>query len=151
MAARLAGLRVTAPEGPAAARFFYDEDHVRRDGAVPEPVQGTLSGKGAVPTLDGEAHRVRKGLVVALLMRVDGIASLVDGATAAWDEVVEAWAARDRIVLFEESADVIAGASPGRPRLTGRCRTGMATCGTPSRHRAFLPSERTDRRRGSRR
>jgi fatty-acid peroxygenase len=57
---RLGGLPVTALEGPDAARFLYDEDHVHRSHAVPEPVQATLFGKGAVHTLDGEAHRVRK-------------------------------------------------------------------------------------------
>jgi fatty-acid peroxygenase len=107
---RLMGVRATALEGPAAARFFYDEDHVRRSGAIPEPVQATLFGKGAVHTLDGEAHRVRKAMFVALLMREDGIASLVQRATTAWDDAVKEWARQDRIVLFEESANVIAGA-----------------------------------------
>ena len=107
---RLAGLRATALEGPDAARFFYDEEHVHRAGAIPEPVQATLFGKGAVHTLDGEAHRVRKAMFVALLMRSDGIASLVDRATTAWDDAATEWARRDRIVLFEESANVIAGA-----------------------------------------
>jgi fatty-acid peroxygenase len=33
--ARLGGLPVTAIEGPDAARFLYDEDHVRRAHAIP--------------------------------------------------------------------------------------------------------------------
>ncbi len=107
---RLMGLRATALEGPAAARFFYDEANVRRSRAIPEPVQATLFGKGAMHTLDGEAHRVRKAMFVALLMREDGIASLATSATAAWDEAAEEWARRGRIVLFEESARVLAGA-----------------------------------------
>jgi fatty-acid peroxygenase len=110
VAVRLMGLRATALEGPAAARFFYDEDHVRRSGAIPEPVRGTLFGKGALHSLDGEAHKVRKAMFVALLMRDDGIASLVDGATAAWDDAAKVWARQGRIVLFEESANVLAGA-----------------------------------------
>jgi fatty-acid peroxygenase len=108
--ARLGGLPVTAIEGPDAARFLYDETHVLRSGAIPEPVQGTLFGKGAVHTLDGEAHRVRKAMFVALLMREDGIASLVERATSAWDDAVEEWTRRPRTVLFEESARVLAGA-----------------------------------------
>ena len=107
---RLGGLRVTAIEGPDAARFFYDEDHVRRSASVPEPVQATLFGKGAVHTLDGEAHRVRKAMFVALLMREDGIATLVERATTAWDDAAAAWARRGRIVLLEESANVLTGA-----------------------------------------
>src|SRR4051794_7043449 len=110
VATRLGGLPVTGIEGPDAARFLYDEDHVRRAHAIPEPVQGTLFGKGAVHTLDGEAHRVRKAMFVALLMREDGIASLVERVTAAWDDAVEEWSRRPRIVLFDEAGTVLAGA-----------------------------------------
>ena len=108
--ARLGGLPVTAIEGPDAARFLYDEDHVRRAHALPEPVQGTLFGKGAVHTLDGEAHRVRKSMFVGLLMRADGIDSLVRQVTSAWDHAVDGWIRRPEIVLFDEAAEVIAGA-----------------------------------------
>ena len=107
---RLLGLRATAVEGPDAARFFYDGDHVRRSGAVPEPVQGTLFGKGAVHTLDGRAHEVRKAMFVALLMREEGIATLVEHATTAWDDAAAEWARRGRIVLLEEAANVLTGA-----------------------------------------
>lgn len=108
--ARLGGLLATALEGPDAGRFFYDEDHVRRAQAVPEPVQGTLFGKGAVHSLDGEQHTVRKAMFVALLMREEGVAALVDRLTAAWDDAAAGWARRPEIVLLEESADVITGA-----------------------------------------
>jgi fatty-acid peroxygenase len=106
---RLGGLKVLAIEGPDATRFLYDEGHVRRAHAVPEPVQATLFGKGAVHTLDGEMHRVRKAMFVALLMREDGIAALVEQATDAWDAAAVGWRGR-RIVLLDESAQVIAGA-----------------------------------------
>src|SRR3954454_3220787 len=112
--ARLAGMRAVALEGPDAVRFFYDEDHVRRGGvglsrALPEPVVGTLFGKGAVHTLDGHEHRVRKAMFVALLMS-DGIGPLVQRTTAAWDDAATAWAQQRSVVLFEESATVLAGA-----------------------------------------
>lgn len=106
---RLGGLKVLGIEGPDAARFLYDEDHVRRAHAIPEPVQATLFGKGAVHTLDGEMHRVRKAMFVALLMREDGISELVDLTGHAWDDAAAGWRGR-RIVLFDESAQVIAGA-----------------------------------------
>src|SRR3712207_4889998 len=75
---RLGGLPAFGIEGPDAARFLYDEDHVRRAHAIPEPVQGTLFGKGAVHTLDGHQHRVRKAMFVALLMDRERITALVD-------------------------------------------------------------------------
>ncbi|CCG04457.1 cytochrome P450 [Blastococcus saxobsidens] len=110
VATRLGGMPAYGIVGPEAARFLYDEDHVRRSHAIPEPVRGTLFGKGAVHTLDGELHRVRKAMFVALLMREDGIASLVEQATAAWDAAAGEWARRPEIVLFDEAGRVIAGA-----------------------------------------
>ncbi|MGY2067242.1 cytochrome P450 [Blastococcus sp. SYSU DS0619] len=109
VATRLGGMPAYGIEGPDAARFLYDEDHVRRSHAIPEPVQGTLFGKGAVHTLDGEMHRVRKAMFVALLMREDGIAALVQEATAAWREAAREWPDRPEIVVFDEASRVIAG------------------------------------------
>ncbi|WNV74235.1 cytochrome P450 [Geodermatophilus sp. DSM 44513] len=107
VAARLGGLPVLGIEGPEAARFLYDEDHVRRSHAVPEPVQGTLFGKGAVHTLDGPAHRTRKAVFIGLLMDDARVAALVDGATAAWDAAVPRWVQRGEVVLVDEAAEVI--------------------------------------------
>ncbi|MGY1690438.1 cytochrome P450 [Geodermatophilus sp. SYSU D01105] len=104
---RLGGLPAFGIEGPEAARFLYDEDHVRRAHAIPEPVQGTLFGKGAVHTLDGHQHRVRKAMFVALLMDRDRVAALVDRATAAWDAAVPRWTGKDSVVLFEEARQVL--------------------------------------------
>src|SRR4051812_12916350 len=109
---RLMGMRAIALEGPDAARWFYDEDHVRRSGAIPEPVVGTLFGKGAVHSLDGEAHRVRKGLFVTVLMDADGIGSLVERVTSAWHDAVKGWARRRQIVLFDGAGGVPAGSVP---------------------------------------
>jgi len=97
--------RALAVEGPAGARFVYDEDHVRR-GALPEPVVSTLFGHGAVHTLDGEAHRVRKAMFVHLLMG-EGVGALVDRVTGAWDDAAHRWAQQDRVVLFDEAARVL--------------------------------------------
>src|SRR5687768_8047540 len=110
VAARLGGLPATAIEGPDAARFLYDEDHVRRAHAIPEPVQGTLFGKGAVHTLDGEAHRVRKAMFIALLLHEDAIDSLVQQVCATWDDAVAEWTRRPQVVLFDEAGRVLAGA-----------------------------------------
>ncbi|NEK57094.1 cytochrome P450 [Geodermatophilus sabuli] len=107
VATRLGGRPVLGVEGPDAARFLYDEDHVLRAHAIPEPVQGTLFGKGAVHTLDGYEHRVRKAMFIALLMDPARIAPLVDQVTAAWDAAVPGWAAREQIVLLEEARVVL--------------------------------------------
>lgn len=103
---RLLGQRAVALHGPEAARFFYDERHIRRHGAIPGPVQDTLFGRGAVHTLDGEAHRVRKAMFMALLTG-GGIDGLVARAEAAWDEAARGWAERPSVVLFDVTAEVL--------------------------------------------
>jgi fatty-acid peroxygenase len=103
---RLMGRQTLAVEGPDGARFVYDEDHVRRSGALPEPVVSTLFGHGAVHELDGEAHRVRKAMFVDLLTGT-GVEALVDRVTAAWDDAVPGWAGRRQVVLLDEAAQVL--------------------------------------------
>ncbi|MFE0590804.1 cytochrome P450 [Micromonospora echinospora] len=103
---RLLGRPAVALRGPEAARFFYDERHVRRHGALPEPIRSTLFGHGAVHTLDGRAHRVRKAMFLALLTG-GGVDDLVARAAAAWDEAVPDWADRSPVVLFDETAQVL--------------------------------------------
>lgn len=56
----LLGERATLVRGQAGVELFYDTDRVKRDGAMPPFIQAPLFGNGAVHTLDGEAHRVRK-------------------------------------------------------------------------------------------
>jgi fatty-acid peroxygenase len=142
VATRLGGLPAFGIEGPQAARFLYDEDHVRRAHAIPEPVQGTLFGKGAVHTLDGHEHRVRKVMFVALLMDPQRIPPLVERVTAAWDAAVPGWAAREQIVLFDEARVVLtravcdwAGVAVAHDEVPGTARDltamvdGFATAG----------------------
>jgi fatty-acid peroxygenase len=106
--ARLLGRHAVGLCGPEAVRFVYDERHVRRHGAIPEPVLSTLFGHGAVHTLDGRPHRVRKAMFLSLLTEPEGIADLVRRATTAWDEAAESWVGRPRVVLFDEAAKVLA-------------------------------------------
>jgi len=106
---RVLGQRAVAICGPEAVRFFYDENHLERHTALPHPVVATLFGKGAVHTLDGEAHRHRKALFIALLMN-DGIDVLAKLVGESFDEAAESWRGRPRVTLFDESALVIARA-----------------------------------------
>jgi fatty-acid peroxygenase len=103
---RVMGQRAVGLCGPEAARFFYDEKHVERHSALPGPVLSTLFGRGAVHTLDGSAHRVRKELFLSLVNE-DTIADLVDSVGEAWDEVVASWPAGRPVVLFDEAARVL--------------------------------------------
>lgn len=106
---RLLGRRVTGLCGPDAARFFYDEANVHRRGAIPGPVQDTLFGRGGVHHLDGVDHRLRKAMFMSMLSG-DGIGLLARYAAKEWDEAAATWATRDRVVLFDETARVLARA-----------------------------------------
>lgn len=106
---RLLGRPTYALRGPAAVDFFYDERHVLRAGALPDPVLDTLFGQGAVHTLDGDAHRVRKAMFVALLKDERGIAALGDRIGWQWREAVAGWK-QGEVVLFDEAAKVLARA-----------------------------------------
>ncbi|MFJ7779609.1 cytochrome P450 [Streptomyces yangpuensis] len=107
---RLLGRRTVALRGPEAVAFFYDEQHVRRHAALPDPVLDTLFGQGAVHTLDGLAHRVRKGMFLALLKDGKGIEALREHVLLRWREAVDRWrdAPEETVVLFDETAGVLA-------------------------------------------
>ncbi|NES27125.1 cytochrome P450 [Micromonospora terminaliae] len=104
---RVMGQPAVALRGPDAVRFFYDERHVRRHGAIPEPVRATLFGRRAVHTLDGADHRHRKVMFRSVLTDPRRVAALVDQVAAAWHEAVAAAGDGRRIVLFDEASRVL--------------------------------------------
>jgi fatty-acid peroxygenase len=101
---RVMGQPALVLRGADAARFFYDENNVRRHTAVPEPVLGTLFGKGAVHTLDGPAHRVRKAMFLSL-MSPEGVDRLVTYTVEAWDAAARSWSGP--VVLFDEASRIL--------------------------------------------
>ncbi|MFF8809970.1 cytochrome P450 [Streptomyces omiyaensis] len=107
---RLLGRPAVALRGPDAIGFFYDERNVRRASALPGPVLDTLFGRGAVHTLDGEAHRVRKAVFLAILKDGAGVEALAEHVARCWSESVEEWRDGRPVVLFDEAALVLARA-----------------------------------------
>ncbi|MEV4639377.1 cytochrome P450 [Actinoplanes sp. NPDC049548] len=101
--------------GTDAAAFFYADGNLERHTALPHPVVSSLFGKGAVHTLDGEAHRARKALFVALLLG-DGIGEVAKLTGEAFDRAAESWRGGPPVTLFDESARAIAR---GVTRWTG--------------------------------
>ncbi|MGW3862224.1 cytochrome P450 [Streptomyces sp. NPDC005047] len=101
---RLLGKNAVALRGPEAVRFFYDENHIERHGALPGPVLDTLFGHGAVHTLDDRQHRARKGLFMSLLKDRSGLESLTKHLMTEWEHARQRWAGRDHVVLFYESS-----------------------------------------------
>lgn len=102
---RLFGRRTGVVAGVEGVRSFYDESEVQRQGAVPRLLRRTLFGEGAVHGLDGEAHRHRKAMFLALLTP-QAAASIAALAAQRWD----AWAADrspgQRVVLLDAAVQV---------------------------------------------
>ncbi|NYE19624.1 cytochrome P450 [Microbacterium immunditiarum] len=119
--ARLLGRRVLFLRGGDAAQFFYGEDRFTRKGAMPRSVLHSLQDEGSVQTLDGAAHRVRRGYFLEVLAPSSrgGLADAFDTAWAArWDE----WSRRGRPVsLVTGSGIVLADATLRWLGLGPRC------------------------------
>ncbi|PSM38224.1 hypothetical protein C6Y14_38505 [Streptomyces dioscori] len=132
---RLMGKEPVVPHAPDAVRFFCDETetetHIKRQKALPRPLPlplpllDTLFERGAVHTLDGPQHRVRKAMFMSLLMDRDGLGSLADHLGAEWDRARERWAGGDRAALFDEASVLLTRAVcawSGIPRTDGEAR-----------------------------
>lgn len=103
---RLLFEKTVCMRGAEAARVFYTEPNLRREGAAPEPVQATLFGKGGVQNLDGEAHRARKALLLSVLAP-ENVARLARRVRRHWGRFAY-WAPPGlRLPLYETSRHVL--------------------------------------------
>ncbi len=87
---RLLLRRTVCLRGEAAAEMFYDKARMSRDGAMPEPVRATLTGKGGVQGLDGERHLRRKEMFVSLLTQ-ERVEALGEKFEKMWLAELPAW------------------------------------------------------------
>ncbi|MBM9466076.1 cytochrome P450 [Nakamurella leprariae] len=150
---RLLGRRAVVVGGPGGVELFYDGDRVRRTGATPQPIRGTLFGRGAVHGLDDEPHRHRKSLFVQAVEpdRVDALAGLVSRSWA------EALTAGGRVTVYDTAVEVFgvavqrwAGLPFAEARLRAHARDmaivvdGFGSIG-PRGARAYAARRRSDR------
>lgn len=107
---RLLGKKAIVIGGEEAAKLFYDEDKMKREGAVPEPAKATLLGRGGVQQLDDEKHRNRKQLFMRLLSkdRVDIWAKHFEKQLLL---AIQDWLSKDSINLYEESQKILTKAT----------------------------------------
>jgi fatty-acid peroxygenase len=95
--------------GAQAAQLFYDKERFTRVGAAPEPVRATLLGKGALQSLDGDEHLVRK----AFFLRATSpgrVAALVARVEQGWRAAEQDWPLDQPFSLYEAAQDVLARA-----------------------------------------
>lgn len=103
---RLLLRRTVCLTGRTAAELFCDPTRFSRADATPRRLRKTLFGEDGVQGLDGEAHRRRKQMFIAL-MSAPRVAELAAMTTALWRDRVQTWGARERIVLYDEARDLL--------------------------------------------
>ncbi len=92
--------------GEEAARFFYDQQKFKREGATPKRFQKTLFGVGGVQGLDGQAHLQRKNLFMEC-MKPESLAEMDSLFEKHWMLALAQWQKSDEIELFWETEKVL--------------------------------------------
>jgi fatty-acid peroxygenase len=106
---------VVCMRGREAAEFFYGKARFRRAGAMPVSVLKLLQDRGSVQMLEGEAHRVRKAMFMAMM------------APPALESAVSLF--RDRFLAYAENADGVVRFHDAARRILAE--TALAWAGLP--------------------
>jgi fatty-acid peroxygenase len=124
--------RAVFARGAEAARVFYVPDRFTRRGAIPPTAHLLLQDRGSAATLDGEAHRHRKRMLLSL-MTPARVRALGDAMADAWGDAVGRWEGRGEVVLAREVPEVLcravcrwAGVPLAEPEATERTREFVA-------------------------
>lgn len=88
---RLLGRDALFVRGAEGVELFYDENRVRRHGAMPAFIQESLFGHGSVHSLDGAEHKHRKKTFVDALYGDDDVARLAPFLEQEWRAELDAW------------------------------------------------------------
>jgi fatty-acid peroxygenase len=92
--------------GEDAASTFYDTSKFMRKGAVPPPIQKTLTGENAIHTTDGVAHSNRKKMFMSLMTQ-ENIARLTVLVQQELYKALGQWQNMDEVILFHESRVIL--------------------------------------------
>lgn len=103
---RLLGKKAVCMGGKEAAELFYDTEKFKRKGAVPGRVVQSFFGKKGVQTLDGDAHKHRKEMIMSV-MSPDKLDQLAGIAKREWKAAAERWERMDEVVLYEEAQKLL--------------------------------------------
>jgi fatty-acid peroxygenase len=103
---KVLGQKVALLSGEAGVKLFYDNEKMKRNGAMPPHILNTLFGKGGVQTLDGKSHEHRKRLFMSL-MTPEGLKDLHKITTKQWKAYALEWEKKKKIILFEESLELL--------------------------------------------
>lgn len=92
--------------GKQAAELISDPARFVRSGAAPAALLETLLGRGGVQTLDGDAHRQRKAMLMSLMTpeRVRDLSSITAQHLQARARI---WELRRRVTLYPEMQEIL--------------------------------------------
>jgi len=107
---RLMLRRVVCIRGEPASRMFYQPGRFTRKGAIPPTTLSLLQDKGSTQVLDGEAHRVRKALMMQL-QSPEQRARLVSIVESEWRAQFWRWKRSRQVVLIQEAQAVLCRAA----------------------------------------
>lgn len=107
---RLTGRRTICMTGREATALFYDTSLMKREGAMPARVQKTLLGEGGVQGLDGDVHRARKAMFLAIATG-DGLDRLLSISARQWRAHVHDWQVRGGVQLYAGMCSLLAQAA----------------------------------------
>jgi len=97
---RILGRPTAVVVGPDAAGAFIDASKIQRSGAMLPHVQ-TLFGGNALPVLDGDEHRERKGFIMAAFTR-EALATYLPEMQRQVGAALARWAAQPEVRLLDE-------------------------------------------------
>lgn len=89
---RLLGDDTIFVRGAEGVDAFYDQNQVKRHGAMPAIIQETLFGHDSVHSLDGEEHHHRKSTFVDVAYEDAQVERLLPHLEKEWRQELEAWA-----------------------------------------------------------
>lgn len=107
---RLLGQRTICLVGRDAGALFYDTSKMQRASAMPGRILKTLLGEDGVQSLDGEMHRVRKAMFMALCTG-EGLERIERLTEAQWISHARRWQAAGEFVLYDGAVSVLAHAA----------------------------------------
>lgn len=99
---RLLGKKAICMGGQEAAELFYDTEKFERQNAFPKRVLDTLLGRGSVLSLDGDAHKHRKAMIMSVMSR-EGLDRLMNITTLEWKNAINNWSKQKQIILYNEA------------------------------------------------
>jgi fatty-acid peroxygenase len=103
---RLFGKKAICMAGKEAAKVFYDNEKFKRKGATPKRVVQLFFGQNGVQTLDGEAHKHRKDMLMSVMSH-DRLQKLIDITKQQWENAVHQWEQMDKVILYEKVQELM--------------------------------------------